>query len=225
MSVFLDQDFFEMVALQTAEPSRIQFLLDGSRLSNYRPEDDLRGSGIPNWINPDVDGDAGVWPSPVNFRMVGNNLDDDDDDGDGHVDMQVRYVCDGSRLLREFSENEGSWQTQVVSRDLSACGFRYYGSMNRLDVPVPDTGNDGIPGTGDTGEGDGAVSEREIDWTLPANGGVGNRSGALDTPAELLLVASIRVDISVDVNHDGIPDSTDQKEILPLLLLSRRPAP
>jgi prepilin-type N-terminal cleavage/methylation domain-containing protein len=219
--VMLDQELLEMVQIQVAGTDRIQFVLDSHRMPGYNPDADSDGDGVRNLIDPDLDGDADSFVSPDRFLFIGNNLDDDDDDGDGKVDLQVRYVCDGNTLVRESRVNEAPWERGVVARNLSTCGFDYFGSANWTGRVVPDAGPDGDFLTMDTGQGDGIITAREIDWTLPPDG-VGNRSGDLDTPAELALVAFVSVNIATDLNGDGVPETLLNKQIGPPLIAGRR---
>ena len=78
-------------------------------------------------------------------------------------------------------------------------------------------GNDGVAGTGDPGENDGIISEREIDWVQTTTGH-GNRNGRLDTDVEMKYIVSIGVHIEMDKNNDGIADYKIDTEIMPPFL-------
>lgn len=201
--VFLEQEFLEMVELRVARPERIEFIVDSNRSPSFdASEDHLR--------DPDDDGDAGVWLAPSEWWRRGNDLDDDDDDGDGKLDVWMAYSFVGDTLVKEVSFNEGPIQRQTITKYISSGAFSYFGSLKRSNGVAMDTNLDGF------------VTAEEIDAVLPP-GGVGDASGTLNTAKELREVVYIQIQMTVDLNKDGVKERSLQKNITPPLLNFRTP--
>jgi hypothetical protein len=206
--------------LDAADGDSVQFRMDSRFLPGY-DRNALSARGIPTWEDPDDDDDEWTPPASATDSTHGNDLDDDDDDNDGQLDVQCRFRLDGTDMVREWNFNEGGWDRRdVVAKSVTSLGFTYWGSKtNPNDVGnVIDLGDDGVAGTSDNGENDKKISSREIDWVLPAQGGVGNRSGDLDTPVERFLIVLITVAIACDMNTDGKNDFSFDYDVSPPLL-------
>jgi prepilin-type N-terminal cleavage/methylation domain-containing protein len=165
----------------------------------------LDPNGVPFERSADFDGDAAVIePSSAAWRS-GFNLTDDDSDGDGQIDVKQRLYFANGALWRDMSLNGEPWGGRVTKllADVSTFTFTYWGSKaNALGRNI-DTNGDGI------------ISASEMDCA-PASGG--NCNGALDLQVERNFITSIRIDLSVDVNHDGKTDYSIETDVYPPLL-------
>lgn len=179
--------------------------------------------GIPRIKDTDVDGDAYLkfsLPRDQQWR-AGYNLEDDDDDNDGKIDVRIQIYYSSGTLWRGISVNEAPWQATKLATSISSFTFTFYGSKREDLGNKIDLGNDGTAGTGDAGEGDGIISEREID-RVPPPAGHGNRSGSIDTADELKYISSIEVYMEADANRDTVTDAKLGTEIMPPLLQLKR---
>lgn len=193
--------------------------LDSCNMASYQMQGDADGDGIPNIQDPDDDNDAaGALTQPATAQWaVGYDLNDDDDDGDGQVDLRVSISRSGDQLIKAVSVNGGAWQADTVLEQVVYFAITPYGSKREDLGKNIDRGNDGAASTGDSGENDGSISAREIDWVQPP-AGHGNRSGALDTAQERKYIISLYLEVGVDKNRDGVEDYRVRTEIAPPLL-------
>ena len=215
--------FMESNEVLQISTSSIMLCLDSCAMDSYQMQGDFDGDGIANIQDPDDDDDA---PSALTLPAtaqwaVGYDLKDDDDDNDGKIDLRVSFYLSDRRLMKAVSVNEGPWQTEAVIDGISYFAITPYGAKREDMGKNIDTGNDGVPNTGDSGENDGIITAREIDWTLPARGH-GNRSGGIDTPRELKYICSLYIEIGVDKNSDGVEEYRLRTEIAPPLLTVKR---
>jgi hypothetical protein len=216
----LGVDLFNMNQIDLAVPDQLLFRLDSRFLPGYRPTD-LSTRNIPKSDDPDDDDDKWALPASALDFTHGSDLDDDDDDGDGMLDVQCRVRREGTDLVREYNFNEVGWTRRaVVAKRVTRFQLSYWGSKTYEPGATLDLGDNGMPDGGfpDNGENDGRISAREIDWVLSAQGGVGDRSGALDTPAERFRIAVVNVLIAVDANGDGREDFVLDNDVVPPLL-------
>jgi len=213
----LEREITHANEVTVAEKNQIQFTCDWDRTRDYDPWGDFDGDGLVNQQDADVDNDAGGGVTGWN---VGYNLKDDDDDGDNKIDYQIRYTLDGNILYRDYSRNEEAWGQHLkkIGEGIKDLQFSYFGSVANNLGQFLDLGEDGDPGTFDSGEADGIISEIEIDKVGPANNGDGNGNGELDTYVERRYITSVRVFLDLDVNADGISDFDLDGEIYPPLL-------
>ena len=212
----IEHDLTNANAITLATDTTVQFILDYSQTPNYNPDGDLDGDGIPNKLDPDIDGDAN---QPLAWN-TGYNLHDDDDDNDGKIDYQVRIWFSSGTLYRDGSINEEAWgrHISILATNVARLTFSYFGSKaNKLGANL-DLGHDGLPGTSDVGENDGIIDQYEIDMVGPANGGDGNRNGKLDTANEYRYITGIRIDLELNPNKNGQTNVKLSTEIYPPLL-------
>lgn len=219
----MEADLYEANEFTGISASSVTFVCDILKNPVRNPDADADGDGTPNIKDTDADGDARLkfsLPRDQQWR-AGYNLEDDDEDGDLRRDVRIQIYWTSGKVWRGISVNEGPWQVSELASRVSSFTFTVFGSKREDLGRNIDLGTDGLPGTGDAGEGDGVISQREIDWTLPP-AGHGNRSGGLNTPDEFKYAASIAVYMEADSNGDGQPDAKLGTEILPPLLQLKR---
>ncbi|MDD5656553.1 MAG: type II secretion system protein [Elusimicrobia bacterium] len=200
--------------------SLVEFVADIDQSPLYDREADWDGDGIPNWRDADRDGDAWlVLPASAQWQ-AGDNLRDDDEDGDGRIDARRRLYLSGGDLWLDMSVNEEPWgaaRLKKIMTGVSTFTLTYWGNKaNALGRNI-DLGNDGAAGTGDAGENDGIISQKEMDMVAPP-AGMGNRNGALDARNERRYITSIRIGLGSDKNRDGKTDYAAETDIYPPLL-------
>jgi prepilin-type N-terminal cleavage/methylation domain-containing protein len=220
-----ENDLYEANEFLWVSRSSAVFVCDMLKNPGWDPDGDQDGDGVPNIKDADADGDA-----PLKFslprdqqRQAGYNLEDDDDDNDGRTDVRIRlyYVPAARTVWRGISVNEGPWTDKTLAVDVSSFSLVYYGSKREDLGKGVDLGNDGAAGTGDAGESDGVIGEREMDWVQPP-AGHGDRSGAVDTDDERRYVTSVAVYLETDQNKDGKVDAVLGTEVMPPLLPLKR---
>lgn len=220
-----ENDLYEANQVESVSASSITFRCDIVKAPGYALEGDADADGVPNIKDTDDDNDAAARfsLSAADQWRAGYDLEDDDDDGDGNVDVRVTvyYAPSGRKVYRALSVNGGAPEISVLAADVSSFTLTCYGAKREDLGKKIDLGDDGAAGTGDPGEDDGVISEREIDWVQPP-AGHGNRNGRLDTADELKYVTSIAVYFEADTNSDGKADSLLGTEIMPPLLALKR---
>lgn len=219
----IERDFMEMNEVTFSTAALIEFRLDSYNLPGYSDTADADGDGLTNIADADDDNDlTTIYAANLAWRG-GYDLKDDDDDNDGEIDVQCRYYKSGTSLMRDFNYNEAGWgqHATVVAINVSSLTFTYYGSKNENLGKFIDLGNDGAAGTGDTGESDGIISAREIDWVQPATG-AGDRSGLIDTATERQYIMTIHFAIAQDKNRDGKEDYRLETQVAPPLVPVKR---
>jgi type II secretory pathway pseudopilin PulG len=214
------------VAFTGVSASSVTIICGSEEAPWYAPDGDTDGDGVPNLRDTDDDGDAAQrfsLPADQQWR-VGYDLEDDDDDNDGNLDclLSFYYVPAERAVYRSARFNAGPPEIKLLAVNISSFSFTAYGSRREDLGRNIDLGNDGMPGTSDAGEGDGIISAREIDWVRPAQGGHGNRSGAIDTADELKYVTTLELYAECDYNSDGTPDSFLRTHVSPPLVPLRR---
>lgn len=219
----IENDFYEADEFAGVSSASVTFSCDMLKNPAWDPDADQDGDGIPNIKDPDSDDDAQQkFSLPLDQQWkAGYNLEDDDDDGDGNIDVRIQIYYSSPAVYRGISVNGGAWQSSEPGTDISSFTFTFYGSKREDLGKKIDLGNDGAAGTGDAGEGDGIISEREIDWVQPP-AGHGNRSGGIDTEAERKYITSVAVYLEADSNRDGKADAQLGTEIMPPLLPLKR---
>lgn len=206
-----------------ANVSSITFICDSNMNPSYNLYGDIDGDSIPNIQDPDDDNDAIqalLLPTSAQWR-VGYDLKDDDDDNDNAIDVRIRFFLSGKNLYQSVSYNGSPWSDTLLNDKITTFSLTYFGSKREKLGELIDLGNDGVSGTGDAGENDGLITQREIDWVQPPLGH-GNRNGRLDTKEELRYIVSIYMEIGIDKNKDGIEDYKIRTEIAPPLLTVKR---
>lgn len=220
----LERDFTDMNEVKVSSSAFIEFRMDSYRLPTYNPNGDLEGDGISNIMDPDDDNDATVIAVPTMTWRCGYDLKDDDDDNDLKIDVQCRYSLSAGSLIRDMNYNETGWGLHRITLavNVSTLAFTYYGSIREDLGRYIDTGMDGDPGTGDSGESDRIITSVEIDRTLPADSGHGNNSGLIDTDDERKYIVSINVFMAQDRNRDGKNDFDLETRLAPPMLPLKR---
>ncbi|MDE2290884.1 MAG: prepilin-type N-terminal cleavage/methylation domain-containing protein [Elusimicrobia bacterium] len=200
--------------IQVASSTFVQYIVDIDQSPNYDPNA-LGAGGIPNYRNPDRDGDANQLVAAADQWKVGYNLKDDDEDGDGKIDVEERIYLSGTDLWSDMSVDEAPWGGRYLKRiatDVSTFTLTYFGSKaNSLGKNI-DLNGDGI------------VTAAEIDAAVPPVG-MGNADGALDTADEMLYVTSVRVRLGLDVNKDGKTDEEVETDVYPPMLPLKAESP
>jgi len=167
----MENDLYEANAFTGVSGTSITFVCDMLKNPAWDRNADLDGDGIPNIKDPDADSDAQLkFSLPLDDQWkAGYNLEDDDDDNDNNRDVviQLYYTPAARTLWRSLSVNGGAPQLTKLAADISSFTFTFYGSKREDLGKDIDLGNDGAANTNDAGEGDGVISEREIDWVLP----------------------------------------------------------
>ena len=219
----MESDLYEANEFMGVSKASITFVCDTLKNPAWDQNVDFDVDGIPNIKDTDVDNDAQLKFSLArdNQWQAGYNLEDDDDNNDGSRDVLIQLYCSSATLWRAISVNEGPWQAAKLAADISSFTFTFYGSKREDLGKNIDLGNDGIASTSDSGEGDGIISEREIDWVQPPTGH-GNRSGVIDTANERKYITSVAIYMEADANHDTLPDAKLGTELMPPLLPLKR---
>lgn len=219
----IESDIYEVNEFIGVSKTSITFICDMVKSPGYDRNGDFDGDGVSNIKDTDSDADAQLKFSLPRAQQwqAGYNLEDDDDDNDGNKDMVVQIYYSSGTVWRAISLNGGDGEAAKLAANVSSFTFTFYGSKREDLGKNVDLGNDGIVSTGDTGEADGIISEREIDWT-PVPAGHGNRSGAINTPNELKYIASVGIYMEADANRDTLPDAKLGTEIMPPLLPLKR---
>lgn len=206
--------------VRTASSTFVEFTCDIDRAPDYDPDGDLDGDGIPNRRDGDRDDDTmSLFPSTAQWR-IGFNLEDDDEDGDLQVDVVLRLYLSGGALWLDTSVNGSAWGGSRLTRlgvDISTLTFTYWGDKSNTLGMNLDRGNDGIAGTGDAGENDGAISQTEMDMVVAA-AGMGNRSGTLDLANERRYITSVRIYMGADRSKEAGTDHVIETDVYPPLL-------
>lgn len=220
----MESDLYEAGEFTGVSRTSSTFLCDMLKNPAWDRNADFDGDGIPNIEDTDVDNDAQSKFSLARADQwkAGYNLEDDDDDNDGERDVVIQLYDSSGTLWRNISVNGGAGQAAKLAANISSFTFTYYGSKREDLGKNIDLGGDGLPSTGDAGEGDGIISEREIDWVLPAQGGHGDRSGAIDTANERKYITSVAIYLETDANRDNLPDANLGTELMPPLLPLKR---
>ena len=219
----MENDIYEANELVGVSRTSITVICDMVKNPAYDLNADFDGDGIPNIKDTDSDNDAQQkfsLPRDAQWKS-GYNLEDDDDDNDGKTDVRIQIYYSSGAVYRGISVNEAPYQVAKLAADISSFTFTFYGSKREDLGKNIDLGDDGVAGTGDAGEGDGIISEREIDW-VQAPAGHGNRSGGIDTPEERKYICSVAVHMESDANHDGKAEASLDTEIMPPLLPLKR---
>ncbi|OGS11077.1 MAG: hypothetical protein A2234_03010 [Elusimicrobia bacterium RIFOXYA2_FULL_58_8] len=219
----MEGDLYEANEFLGVSKTSITFVCDMLKNPAYDRNADGDADGVPNIKDTDSDNDAQLKFSLPRDQQwqAGYNLEDDDDDNDGNRDVVIQIYYSSGTLWRSISVNEGTKEVSKLAASISSFTFTFYGSKREDLGKNIDLGSDGVTGTGDTGEGDGIISEREIDWTQ-ATAGHGSRSGAIDTADELKYIASVEVYMEADANRDTLSDAKLGTEIMPPLLQLKR---
>ncbi|OGS06742.1 MAG: hypothetical protein A2270_05625 [Elusimicrobia bacterium RIFOXYA12_FULL_51_18] len=225
----IEGDLYEANEFLGVSRTSITFICDILKNPAWDRNVDFDGDAIPNIKDTDADNDAQLKFSLARDDQwtAGYNLEDDDDDNDGNRDVVIQLYCSSGTLWRVSSVNGGAGQAVKLAADISSFTFTFYGSKREDLGRDIDLGNDGTANTNDAGEGDGIISEREIDWVLPPVapalvGGHGDRSGAIDTPDERKYITSAEIYMEADANHDNQPDAKLGTELMPPLLPLKR---
>ena len=221
----VENDLYEANQIEFVSASSITFRCDSVKLPAYRLDGDPDGDGVENIKDTDDDNDSSLkFSLPADLQwQAGYDLEDDDDDNDGQVDVRISiyYSAVEKKVYRAISVNGASPDIKEFAARISSFTFTAYGSKREDLGRSIDLGSDGLAGTGDAGEGDGIISEREIDWVQPPVGH-GNRNGRVDTAGELKYITSVAVYSEADANADRKPDSMLGTEIMPPLLALKR---
>ncbi|MEK7722130.1 MAG: type II secretion system protein [Elusimicrobiota bacterium] len=221
----VENDLYEANQMESVLSGSMTFRCDIVKTPGYRLDGDFDGDGVANIKDTDDDNDASLkfsLPADQQWR-AGYDLEDDDDDNDGQADARISlyYSPAERKVYRSLYVNGGASDTKELAARISSFTLTCYGSKREDLGRNIDRGSDGLSGTGDAGEEDGIISEREIDWVQPP-AGHGNRSGRVDTVAELKYVTSVAIYAEADANADGKPDSMLGTEIMPPLLALKR---
>ena len=222
--VKMESDLYEANEFIGVSKTSVTFICDMLKNPAWDRNADSDGDAIPNIKDPDLDNDAQSKFSLARSDQwkAGYNLEDDDDDNDGNRDVVIQFYSSSGILWRDISVNGGAGQAVKLAADISSFTFTFYGSKREDLGKNIDLGDDGMPSTSDTGEGDGIISEREIDWVLPAQGGHGDRSGAIDTADERKYITSAAIYMEADANRDNQTDAKLGTELMPPLLPLKR---
>lgn len=187
-----------------ASSTLVEFIAGFDQSPAWNPSA-LDPNGVPFERSPDFDGDAAVIePSSAAWRS-GFNLTDDDSDGDGQVDVKERIYFANGALWRDTSLDGEPWGGRVTKllADVSTFTFTYFGSKGNTLGRAIDTNGDGI------------ISASEMDCDSHSGG---NCSGDLDLQVERNFITTVRIDLSVDPNHDGKNDYAIETDVYPPLL-------
>ncbi|MFH1619896.1 MAG: type II secretion system protein [bacterium] len=217
--MMMEQALVHANQINVASSTLVEFVCDMDQSRFYDPNVDNDGDGIPNHRDGDRDNDVMLLMPATAQWQVGYNLKDDDEDGDGMTDVRERIYLSGKEVLMDTSINEEPWGNRVVrlAANISTFTLTYLGNKANQLGRMIDLGDDGVSGTGDTGENDGIITAREMDW-VQAPAGMGDRSGSTDTANERRYITSIRIFIGADRNNDGNPEYTVETDVYPPLL-------
>ncbi len=204
--------------IRVASSTYVDFVVDLDQAPAYDEDGDLDGDGVPNYRDADRDADVSVLAAAADQWRIGFNLLDDDEDGDLQVDMARRLYLSSGTLWLDSRVNGAAWgSSQKLALGVSTFTLTYYGNKaNNLGKAI-DLGIDGNAGTADSGENDGVVAAREMDFAQ-APAGMGNRNGSLDAKNERRYITSIRVKLGLDKNRDGKTDYEVETDVYPALL-------
>lgn len=217
--VSIERALVHVNEVRVASAAFVEFVADLDHASDYNPDGDSDGDGIPNFRDADRDNDAGLlYPATAQWR-IGFNLLDDDEDADERVDVVRRLYLSSQTLWLDTSVNEAAWGTDLkkLASNVSTFTLSYFGNKANSLGSAIDLGNDGTAATSDTGENDGIITSREMDMVL-ASAGMGNRSGGLDLKNERRYITSIRLKMGMDRNQDGKTDYEVETDVYPPLL-------
>ena len=198
----------------------VEFVVDMDQSPAYDPNGDLDLDGIPNYRDGDRDSDANQLIAAANQWRIGFNLKDDDEDADGQTDVRQRIYLSNRAIYLDMSLNGGAWggsRLKTLMVNVSTFNFTCWGNKANSLGRNLDRGNDGLSGTGDSGENDGMISGREVDMVAPV-AGMGDRNGLLDTTNERRYITAIRVYLGSDRNRDGTTDYAVETDVYPPLL-------
>jgi prepilin-type N-terminal cleavage/methylation domain-containing protein len=187
-----------------ASATMVEFITSIDQSPAWNPAA-LDPNGVPFERSSDFDGDAAViQPSSASWRS-GFNLTDDDSDNDGEIDVKQRIYFSNGAVWRDMSLNGAPWGGRVTKllADVSTFTFTYFGSKGNTLGRAIDTNGDGI------------ISASEMDCAAASGG---NCNGVLDLQIERNFITTIRVDFSVDTNHDGKTDYAIETDVYPPLL-------
>jgi hypothetical protein len=188
-----------------ASATMVEFITSVDQSPLWNPAA-LDPNGVPFERSADFDGDAAaIQPSSASWRS-GFNLTDDDSDDDGEIDVKQRIYYSGGAVWRDMSLNGSAWggvhKTRLLP-DVSTFTLTYLGNKaNALGRSI-DTNGDGI------------ISSSEMDCDSHSGG---DCSGGLDLQVERNFITSVRINLSVDVNHDGKNDNSIETDVYPPLL-------
>jgi len=216
----IEADIYEANQLLFSSSTQIGFILDIVKNPAYDLYSDFDVDGIINIKDTDMDNDAQLILPVADQWKAGYNLKDDDDNNDGQKDVQEMIYLSGKDLIKDVNYDGQGWgkNITVLSQKVLMFTLTYFGSKKEDLGRKIDLGNDGVAGTNDSGENDGVISEREIDWVLPP-AGHGNRSGKIDTLDERRYIVAIHIKLGLDKNKDSRTDSFFETEISPPFLL------
>lgn len=219
----IENTLYEANQILISRTTEVMFICDITKNHNYNLYGDFDGDGIINIEDSDDDNDSPQILPPAQRWRVGYDLKDDDDNNNGRVDVKVRIWYVGKTVFKDISYDEEHWGNHVerLAQNISTFSITYFGSRREDLGKNIDLGNDGVGGTNDTGENDGIITSREIDWVLPPRGH-GNRSGQIDTPDELRYISTINIKMALDKNNDGTDDAKIETEIWPPMLILKR---
>lgn len=196
--------------IQVASGTVVQYIVDLDQSPSY-DKNTTDCNGTPYWRSGDRDCDANQLVSAANQWKIGYNLKDDDEDGDGNIDVMQRvYYSSATRTLWfDMSLNEAPWGGKYLKKigtDISSFTFTYWGDKS---VPLDKNLDD---------NGDGIIEASEMD-------NHGNANGALNTAQELQDVTWIRINMTVDYNHDNKNTYAVETDVYPPLLPLKPQAP
>ena len=215
----IEEALLELNEVRVASATLVEFVADLDHAAGYDPAGDVDGDGVPNFRDGDRDADVSLLlPATAQWR-VGFNLLDDDEDGDEQVDVVKRLYLASGELFLDSSVNGGPWTVgrKRLAVNVSTFTLTYLGNKaNALGKSI-DLGSDGNSATGDAGEGDGIITQTEMDM-VPAPAGMGNRNGELDLGNERRYITTLRVKLGLDRNRDGKTDYEVETDVYPPLL-------
>ena len=198
----LEENLVHANEIQIASATFVQYIVDLDQSPDYDPNGDLNGDGVPNYRDPDRDGDASLLLPATAQWQAGFDLKDDDEDGDGKIDVREQLYFKNGALWFDKSVDEAPWggrYLKKIAAHVSTFTFTYYGNKaNPLGASID-------------GDNDGVISATEID-------AAGNASGVLDTAAEMRYLTSARISLGVDWNGDGKSEFRTETDVYPPLL-------
>ncbi|MFH1283673.1 MAG: prepilin-type N-terminal cleavage/methylation domain-containing protein [bacterium] len=204
--------------------SKVTFIADSCTMRSYDPQGDFDSDGITNKNDSDDDNDShnAALASTADKWKYGYDIFDDDDDNNGSIDVISSIYVENNTLVQATSENGGDWVKKTLSEGINRLTLRYFGLKQDPNCQTIDLGEDGLPGTGDTGENDGMITQAEMMNVSPANGGQSNLNGVFDLKAERDLISSIYIEIGIDLNDDDKEEEILSVEIMPPMLPLKR---
>ena len=216
----IEESLLHANEVRVASAAFVEYVVDADQSPERDRSGDSDADGIPNYLDADVDNDAGLLAAPTAQWRIGFNLKDDDEDGDGLIDVRKRLYLEGEDLWIDASLNEAPWGgpfRKRVATGVSGFALAYFGNKGNALGRNIDLGGDGVASTADAGESDGIIAAAEMDMAPPPSG-MGNRNGALDAQNERRYITSIRLSLSIDRNRDGKTDNSIETDIYPPLL-------